>query len=83
MSSMFLWAMAVSMVVWCKGFLDLYQAGLTDKIPHVIAVQSKQSNAIAQAWKTQEYHTVSATTPCRFHQCLFTGKRSYGCTVYS
>ena len=46
----------------CKGFLDLYQAGLTDKIPHVIAVQSKQSNAIAQAWKTQEYHTVSATT---------------------
>lgn len=46
----------------CKGFFDLHQAGFIDKVPHVVAVQSVQSNAIAQAWKTQEYRNVNATT---------------------
>ncbi|NCB02334.1 MAG: pyridoxal-phosphate dependent enzyme [Spirochaetia bacterium] len=45
-----------------KGFLDLYQASLIDKVPQVICVQSNESNAIAQAWKTGEYNTVKATT---------------------
>lgn len=45
-----------------KGFMDLYQAGLTDKIPRVVCVQSKQSNAIAHAWETGEFTNVEATT---------------------
>ncbi len=32
-----------------KGFCDFYKAGLVDKIPKIIAVQSEKSNAIAQA----------------------------------
>lgn len=46
----------------CKGFLDLYTAGLLEKIPQIICVQSKQSNAIAQAWKTGLFSTVKTTT---------------------
>ncbi len=45
-----------------KGFLDLYQANLTDKVPKVICVQSDRSNAIAKAWETGEYKNVEATT---------------------
>ncbi len=45
-----------------KGFMDLYQAGLTDKVPQVICVQSEQSNAIAKAWESGSYKTVEATT---------------------
>lgn len=45
-----------------KGFLDLYQANLIDKVPQVICVQSDKSNAIAKAWQTGEYKNVKATT---------------------
>lgn len=46
----------------CKGFIDLYKAGLIDRIPHVVCVQSTQSNAISQAWKTGSFANVQATT---------------------
>jgi threonine synthase len=46
----------------CKGFIDLHASGLIDRVPHVVCVQSTQSNAIAQAWKTGSYTNVSATT---------------------
>ena len=45
-----------------KGFLDLYQADLIDKIPQIICVQSEKSNAIAKAWRTGDFHNVNATT---------------------
>ncbi|MDY0290306.1 MAG: pyridoxal-phosphate dependent enzyme [Sphaerochaeta sp.] len=45
-----------------KGFYDLKEAGLIDKIPHLVCVQSKQSNAISQAWKTQKYTNIKAAT---------------------
>lgn len=46
----------------CKGFIDLHAAGLIEKIPQVICVQSTKSNAISQAWKTGLFHSVSTTT---------------------
>lgn len=46
----------------CKGFIDLHAAGLIDRIPQVVCVQSTRSNAIAQAWKTGSFTNVSATT---------------------
>ena len=45
-----------------KGFIDLYRAGLTEKIPKVVCVQSERSNAIAHAWETGEFTAVEATT---------------------
>ncbi len=45
-----------------KGFIDLHRAGLIDRVPQVICVQSEQSDAIARAWRTGEYRTVEATT---------------------
>jgi threonine synthase len=41
-----------------KGFYDLKKAGLIDRIPHLVAVQSKQSNAIAKAWRTHEMEAI-------------------------
>ncbi len=46
----------------CKGLFDLKRAGLIEKIPYVVAVQSTSSNAIAQAFKTKEFFDVNATT---------------------
>lgn len=46
----------------CKGFIDLHHAGLIDRIPHVVCVQSTRSNAISQAWKTGSFANVQATT---------------------
>ncbi len=45
-----------------KGFYDLKEAGLIDKIPHLVCVQSKQSNAISQAWKTKTYNNIKSAT---------------------
>lgn len=39
-----------------KAFYDLQQAGLTDRIPRLIAVQAKGSAAIARYFNTGEYH---------------------------
>lgn len=47
--------------VW-KGFYDLLQAGLIDKMPHLICAQAEKSNAISQAFRTGKYLEVSATT---------------------
>lgn len=41
-----------------KGFCDLVQAGLIDKVPKLVAVQSEKSNAIAEAWRTGEMKTI-------------------------
>lgn len=46
----------------CKGFIDLYEAGLIEKIPHVVCVQSEQSNAISQAFRSGVFADVQATT---------------------
>jgi threonine synthase len=45
-----------------KGFADLLQAGLIEKLPKIVCVQSTQSNAISQAWKTGVFSVVDATT---------------------
>lgn len=46
----------------CKGFIDLYRAGLINSVPSVVCVQSTQSNAISQAWQTGNFTDVQATT---------------------
>lgn len=38
-----------------KGFSDLKAAGLTNRIPHLVAAQSQESAAIAKAWKTGDF----------------------------
>lgn len=45
-----------------KGFYDLKEAGLIDRLPHLVCVQSKQSNAISQAWKTGKFKNLKAAT---------------------
>jgi threonine synthase len=35
----------------CKGFADLAQAGLVEKMPLMVAVQARGSNAIARSWR--------------------------------
>ncbi|MFA6688389.1 MAG: threonine synthase [Sphaerochaetaceae bacterium] len=45
-----------------KGFFDLKEAGLIDKLPHIVCVQSTKSNAISQAWKTGEYAALKEAT---------------------
>ncbi len=46
----------------CKGLFDLKAANLINKIPKVVCVQSKQSNAISLAFKSGTYKTVKPTT---------------------
>lgn len=45
-----------------KGFYDLKEAGLIDKVPQLVCCQSKESNAISQAFITGEYKGVNAST---------------------
>lgn len=45
-----------------KGFYDLVQAGLIDKLPRLVCCQSSRSDAIAKAFETGEYRNVSAST---------------------
>ena len=45
-----------------KGFRDLKEQGFTDRIPHVVAVQAKGSDAIAQALKRGSFTPVTACT---------------------
>ncbi len=45
-----------------KGFFDLKEAGLIEKLPHIVCVQSTRSNAISQAWKTGDYASLDAAT---------------------
>jgi len=45
-----------------KGFYDLKQAGLIEKIPHIVCAQSKQSNAISRAWKTGDFSNLAKAT---------------------
>ncbi|WP_320130623.1 pyridoxal-phosphate dependent enzyme [uncultured Sphaerochaeta sp.] len=45
-----------------KGFQDLLEAGIIEKLPHIVCVQSKQSNAISQAWKTGEFKCLENAT---------------------
>ena len=45
-----------------KGFYDLMQAGLIDRIPCIVCAQSEKSNAISMAFKTGEFKSISATT---------------------
>ncbi|NCD05381.1 MAG: pyridoxal-phosphate dependent enzyme [Spirochaetia bacterium] len=41
-----------------KGFYDLYEAGLIEKIPHLVCSQSTKSNAISQAFKNNNYNAI-------------------------
>ena len=45
-----------------KGFMDLRKAGLIDKLPHIIACQSEESDAISRAIDNGDYRAISATT---------------------
>ena len=45
-----------------KGFSDLKEAGLIKRIPHLVAAQSRESNAIARAWQTQEFSNLERAT---------------------
>ena len=45
-----------------KGFYDLLQAGLIDRIPYIVCSQSEKSNAISMAFETGEFRSISATT---------------------
>ncbi|MCR5761112.1 MAG: pyridoxal-phosphate dependent enzyme [Sphaerochaetaceae bacterium] len=45
-----------------KGFYDLMCAGLTDRMPHIVACQSEKSNAISQAFKTGKFTNIEAST---------------------
>jgi threonine synthase len=42
-----------------KGFYDLYEAGLIEKIPHLVCSQSTKSNAISQAFKNNNFNAIS------------------------
>jgi len=46
----------------CKGFADLVKAGLSDKMPVVVAVQAEGSNAIARSWKEKREVILSGTS---------------------
>lgn len=45
-----------------KGFYDLKEAGLISKVPHLVCVQSTESNAISKAWKTGSFATLDTAT---------------------
>lgn len=45
-----------------KGFRDLKEQGLTTRIPHVVGVQAKGSDAIAQALKKGSFTPIKAST---------------------
>ncbi len=45
-----------------KGFMDLMEAGLIDKMPRIICCQSEKSAAISNAIESGDYRAVSATT---------------------
>ena len=45
-----------------KGFYDLMQAGLIERIPYIVCSQSQKSNAISIAFETGAYRSISATT---------------------
>ena len=45
-----------------KGFEDLRKAGLTDKVPRLVACQSELSNAVSRAIRNDDCRAISATT---------------------
>ncbi len=45
-----------------KGFYDLKEAGLIDKLPKIICAQSEKSNAVSQAWKSGSLKTIPEAT---------------------
>lgn len=45
-----------------KGFSDLFDAGLTDKVPALVCVQSTLSDAISRAFTSGEYTPLSKAT---------------------
>jgi len=45
-----------------KGFIDLLEAGLIDRLPQVICAQSKQSNAISQAFVNGNFDAIKSAT---------------------
>ncbi len=45
----------------CKGFADLMQAGLADRMPVMVAVQAEGSNAISRSWREGREIVLSGT----------------------
>lgn len=77
--------------IW-KGFLEFKKIGFIDRLPHLVAVQSEQSNAIYKAFteKKDEIEEVSGNTICDSisvkyprdgHAALFALKESEGYAV--
>ncbi len=46
----------------CKGFTDLMEAGCTDALPVMVAVQAEGSNAISRSWREGREVVLSATS---------------------
>lgn len=45
-----------------KGFKDLLDAQLIEKMPHLVCVQSTKSNAISQAWKNKNFKAINGAS---------------------
>jgi len=45
-----------------KGFYDLLQAGLIERMPQIVCCQSEKSNAISRAFRTGELRNIEAST---------------------
>ncbi len=45
-----------------KGFYDLMAAGITDKVPALVCVQSSGSDAISRAWESGDYKVLEKAT---------------------
>jgi threonine synthase len=54
----------------CKGFADLLQAGVVEKMPVMIAVQAEGSNAIARSWKEGREVVLSRTSTIADSLCV-------------
>ena len=74
-----------------KGFVDLLRAGLIDKLPHLVAVQSDKSDAIANAFETGKFRnldkattiadSISVASPAAGRQAVMRIKESGGWAV--
>ncbi|MDD2229514.1 MAG: threonine synthase [Candidatus Cloacimonetes bacterium] len=71
-----------------KAFMDLLRAGITDKLPHLLAVQAESSDAITSYWETGAYQdaklpatiadSISVKTPALAHWAVTAIKESKG-----
>jgi len=77
-----------------KAFLDLRRAGITERLPHLLCVQSESSDAITKYWSSGTYEdaaspstiadSISVKTPSNAHWAVQAIKESAGkCVLVS